>query len=387
MRASFGVREKQLDIQAFHNKCIVVDTHVDTVLRITDQGHDLALEGDSGYMDVPKMLRGNLSASFFACFVDPRHDGQLAAQAELERLIEAVETFCEKNNRHVRIAKNMADVRANHSEGRLSILLAIEGSNAIGDKLHLLERYAQAGVKYITLTHFASNAWCDSSTDVCRHHGLSGLGVEAIREMERNGIAVDLSHASDATFWQALDLSGKPPMVSHSSARGVTDHPRNLTDAMAKALADKGGLIGITWWPEYIRQDFMTDLERHVAVKVPGWAERSGKSATAELIASCGDDMQAIYDCIVKVGVEMPTIADMLAHVDHLSAIVGSECLCFGSDHGAMDFHIRGVEDCSCLPELTKALLARGYTPEATQYLLGNSVLAYFDRLERWGTG
>jgi membrane dipeptidase len=326
------------------------------------------------------MKEGNLSASFFACFVEPEHAAN--ARERLDTIVQAVTRMCVENGSILGLAKTTADIRRLHQEGKLAIVLAIEGAHPIDDDLNALEHYAKAGVRYITLTHFTSNSWCDSSTDNPIHGGLSDLGVQAVREMNRLGIAVDISHVSDKAFWQVMELSNGPPMASHSCVRALSNHPRNLSDEMIVALAGRGGILGITWWPEYLSTRFRLELEAYALREIPDWRAGSPKTAAAALFGRCRGNRHRHYNVLTGIGVDMPSVEDVLDHIDHAVGLVGSKSVCIGTDHGGVDFQIVGIENCSRLPSLTRGLFGRKHSDDAIRNILGESALKYFERLE-----
>lgn len=378
------------DIESMHRDMIVVDTHVDTVLRYVDLGHDLTGgSGDQGYMDFRKMRQGNFTAAFYACCVEPEHVKEGTARERLEQLIGGVREFVHHHPDHLGMAVSGRDVRELAAEGRFAVIPAIEGAQAVDADLGSLEKFRRMGVRYMSPTHFNTNAWADSSTDEEVHGGLSELGREAIREMNRLGIIIDVSHVSDKTFWQILELSEHPVIASHSSARALVNHPRNLDDEMIRALADKGGVIGVTPWPEYISPEFCDSLEECADRVREKWREEgrhvSGggdtSSATATLLADVADSDEAKYNILVTAGVKFPTLERFLDHVDHVTGIAGAEHVCFGTDHGAVRFEIEGWEDCTQLPNVTRRLLDRGYSSDEVRGIMGGNIVALLDRV------
>jgi membrane dipeptidase len=271
------------------------------------------------------------------------------------------------------------------AEGRLAAILSIEGAHALGDTLDILPELWDLGVRSIAPAHFTSNGWADSSADRAVHGGLSPLGRRGIAAMNRLGMIVDVSHLSDAAFWDVLDASAAPPFASHSSARALLDHPRNLTDEMIVQLAKAGGLIGITWFPEYVSVEFQRSLEAHartIDLEQLGMDRGgSGMPAIATVMRSCGSDMHAKYNVLTSGKYPMPTVATIVDHIAHVADLVGASHVCLGSDHGAVRFDIPGFEDCSKFPVLTQALRDRGFSREEVQNILGGNVLRLMRRV------
>ncbi len=360
-----------------------IDLHVDTVLRILDLGHDLTKARDDGYMDLPRMAEGGLSAAFFACCVEQMHVARGTASQRLEYQLRAVEAFCAGHRDLVDLARSSGDVRRIVASGRKAILLCVEGGQAIGEDIAQLKALRARGVVYISLAHFASNAWGDSATDKPIHGGLSPVGREVVREMNRLGMMVDVSHLSDDAFWHTLATSRHPVFASHSSARALTPHPRNLTDDMIKVLAERGGVIGVTWWPEYISTAYVRKLETVASGgHATATAGATGLSAISQLLLALGDDDDAKYHVLDRAGIPFPTLSDVVDHVLHVLAIGGEDYVCIGSDHGAVNFSIIGLEQCSKLQALAEALRNRGVSPQATTKIMGQNILAYMDRVQ-----
>ena len=240
------------EARRIHASSIVIDTHVDTVVRWIDLEEDLGVETGNGYMDLPLMKRGNLTASFFACCVGFHHVAKGTAIRRALDMIDGVKEICRYYPDDVEVALGASDVRRIAAAGKLAVIIAIEGGHAIDDDIRVLRQYFDLGVRYMSLTHFNTHGWADSATDVARHDGLSPLGRDVVAEMNRMGMMVDVSHASDKVFQDVLEMTKAPVMASHSSMRALVDHPRNMSDDMARAVAANGGIVCVTAWPEYI---------------------------------------------------------------------------------------------------------------------------------------
>jgi membrane dipeptidase len=370
-----------------HSSCVILDTHVDTILCCLDLNQDLSLDSDIGYMDLPSMRAGHLAGAFFACCVEPEHIRLGTAADRLHQLVDAVLDLCRRYPDQIGLACSADDIRRFAAEGRRAVVVSIEGAQGLGDRLEELELLHGKGIRAISLTHFTSNAWADSSTDRPLHNGLSDVGRRAIREMNRLGIMVDVSHISDDAFWQALEESDRPLLASHSSARAIVNHPRNLTDEMIVALARRGGLIGVTWWPEYVSEPFRQRLDLLVPDQSgqsnpahPQGGDRAGASAIGRLLARIGPDPWKRYRALMDLGIDFPSLSEVVEHIDHMVKVAGVEHVCIGTDHGAVQFEIQGVEKCEKLPVLTEQLLARGYSGSDIRNIYGDNVLRFMDR-------
>lgn len=377
--------QQELNALDFHYDTIIVDTHVDTILRQLDLGHDLASPNSDGYMDLPGMKKGNLTAAFFASCVDYNNIKRGTARLRQQQIIEAVLDLCERNKSIIELARSAADIRRLAAAGKLAAVLTIEGAHAIEDDLASLQSLWKQGVRSIALAHFTTNGWADSSADVERHGGLSALGHKALAEMNRLGIIIDVSHASDRAARQAIDASSPPILASHSSARALHDHPRNLTDELIRAIAARGGVIGPTIFPEYIFAPFQMAMEEHAAKLLRNMADRDSvresTPAIATVMRSFGSDMNGKYNALMTNRLPMPSIEIFVRHIVHIAELVGPEHICIGTDHGAVRFDIPGFEDCTKLPALTQALLDRGFSRLEIEGILGENILRLMEEV------
>ncbi|MFC7397893.1 dipeptidase [Chelatococcus sp. GCM10030263] len=362
-----------------HKRSIIVDTHNDAVVRILDLGHDLSQACNNGFIDLPSMREGNFTAQFFAIQLPPKCYALGTAKQHLVTMLDAVTQFCERNADRIQIARSAADVRALAAAGTHAAILTLEGAHVIGEDLHELEDLVRCGVRLITPCHFFSSSWSDSATDAPLHGGLSELGKRAVAEMNRLGIMIDVSHVSDEAFWQILELSRRPVIATHSCIRALVNHPRNLTDEMIKALAAKGGLAGINFFPEQVSERYYADI-REKAAAIATKDELENTIPIALLMRAAERDPEASYNIVMDLGIPQPTLAECVDHIDYVAKLVGPDYVCMGSDHGAVRFEIVGLEDCSKLPNLTRELLRRGYSDEDAQKVLGENVLRFMER-------
>lgn len=370
-----------MDASRFHESLVIVDTHQDTIQRVTNLGHDLAQDRDDGYFDIPKMRRGNLKLVFQACCVDHKYIVAGQARQRQDELLDALQRFCDDHPKDFFIVERAEQLAELATSPRAGILVSVEGTQAIGADLRYLEKLYGRGCRSIGLTHFTTNDWADSSTDVERHGGLSALGREGIAELNRLKVMVDLSHCSDKAFWQTLEISKAAPFASHSCSRSFVDISRNMSDEMMVALAKAGGVIGLNFVPEYIHPPFIAALadygDRH-------WPVKEGEAALppgVRLMRSRAAVPADRYRAMVDAGLPAPDLDVVIRHIDHAVALLGPEHVCIGSDHGAVLFDVEGLEDCGKLPKLTEALLARGYAENDVRLIMGGSVLDYMRRV------
>jgi membrane dipeptidase len=225
-----------------HFSSIVLDTHDDTTQRFFSKSFDLGKRNPDGHIDIPRMREGGMNAIFFSIWIDGRTMGPPAIQKALDQ-IDAVRENVRRFSSDLVFARTAEDVRRAHAQGKIAALIGVEGGHMIGNDIRMVRVFADLGVRYMTLSHFYNDEWADSSTDKPVHNGLTDYGKDIVREMNRQGMLVDISHVSDKTFYDALEVSKAPLIASHSSCRAICDHPRDMTDDMIKALAAKGGVI------------------------------------------------------------------------------------------------------------------------------------------------
>jgi membrane dipeptidase len=379
------VNEPSASTMALHCSAIIIDTHVDTIQRAVDLGHDLVRANPNGFMDLERMKLGNMTAAFFAVCVDYNNIRRGTGLQRQNQLLHAVIELCRNNADRIGLAKTASDVRRLASEEKLAAILSVEGAQAIEERLDLLQELWDHGVRSIAPAHFTSNSWADSSADQPRHGGLSALGRQAIKEINRLGMMLDVSHISDQGFWHVLEASMAPVLASHSAARALHDHPRNLSDEMIKAIRDKDGIVGITWFPEYCSKAHQQALEekaRSINLKALGFeAGGAGMPAIATLMRSCGPDMHAKYNVMMSAGLPMPGVDTIVRHVAHVANLIGADRVCLGSDHGAVRFDIPGFEDCTKWPVVTQALRDHGFSDSEVRGILGGNVLRLMERV------
>src|SRR3984957_10137552 len=238
-----------------HFSSIVIDTHTDTTQRFIDGDFDLAPRNEKGSVDIPRMKEGGVDAIFFAVWMPSKVRGPIAVE-RAEKQIEAVHAQVKTHLNDLVFATTADQIRAARAQNKIAILLGVEGGHMINSDLTTLRRFADEGVRYMTLTHSGNAEWADSSTDKPAHNGLSPFGKQVISEMNRLGMIVDISHVSDKTFHDVLAISKAPVFASHSNCRVLCDHPRNMSDNMIRELAAKGGIIQINFHVGFLSQEF-----------------------------------------------------------------------------------------------------------------------------------
>jgi membrane dipeptidase len=363
-----------------HFSSIVIDTHADTPQRFIDGDFDLAPRTAKGSVDIPRMKEGGLDAVFFSIWLPSKVRGPIAVQRALQQ-IQAVHDQVAKHSTDLVFATTAGQIREARRQNKIAILLGVEGGHMIDNDLSTLPKYADQGVRYMTLTHSGNTEWADSSTDKPIHDGLSPFGKQVIAEMNRLGMMVDISHVSDKTFRDVLAISKAPLIASHSNCRALCDHPRNMSDAMIRELAAKGGVIQINFHVGFLSQEFRNaeradpKINQAIALEVH---KRCGEKEGCQLIE--GDRITREF---VEAGklprVEWTTIID---HIDHAVKIAGIDHVGLGSDFDGANMPF-GMEDASMLPKITQALLQKGYSDVDVKKILGENTLRLMTDVER----
>ena len=370
-----------------HERVLTVDTHADTPLRMIEPGFDLAERHnplDTGSkVDYPRMKEGGLDAIFFAAFVsqDIRdNEGNERAKALVLEMIDAVISSTEENSDLVGLALTPKDAYALERDGKRAIYLAIENGYPIGDDLANIELFFNKGVRYITLVHSSNNDIADSATDAsgAEHNGLSAFGEEVVREMNRLGIMVDVSHASDDVFFDAIALSEAPIIATHSNARSVTEHQRNMSDEMLRLMAENGGVVQMTLLSSYLR-DEPPNPERSAALE----ELRSSMKSVSEMSPEERAERRLAFNQInEKFPTPSATVKHVVDHIDHMVSIAGIDHVGIGCDFdggGGID----GVFDASEVMNITIELVRRGYSEEDIEKIWGKNVMRVFGEVQK----
>ncbi|HXT99417.1 MAG TPA: dipeptidase [Polyangia bacterium] len=355
-----------------HKRAIVIDTHADTTQLVTYRDIDIAKSQPDAQLDLPKAAAGGLDAQFFSIFVLPMRFKPDQFFAEATHQMDAIDKLAAANPKRIRVARTAADIRANAKAGLISALYGVEGGHALlpGDhaaQLEHLRALAARGARYMTLTWINSNDIGGSCGDAGDITGLTSFGAEVIKEMNRLGVVVDISHVSDATFWDAVRATTKPVLATHSSARALTNIPRNMTDAMLKAVAKNGGAVCVNFGSAFLDDAFHKAEEAVWAKKRTGPPWETWKEIRA--------DARAIEPAV--------PLARLLDHIQHIAKVAGVDHTCLGSDFDGVPVTPVGMEDVSKLPAITAGLRARGFSPADVEKILGGNVLRVLEANEK----
>ncbi len=358
-----------------HQDAVVVDTHMDTLQRVLMKHADLGVRSSDGQADLVRLKEGGIDAQFFAVWIDPMYAPHHAARRTLQ-LIDAMQRVLDRYPDRIELARSATDVRRIVAAGKLAALMGIEGGHAIQNDLALLRIYHRLGVAYMTLTHSNTNDWADSSTDKGRWGGLNDLGREVVREMNRIGMMVDISHTSDDTVRDVLEVTTKPVIASHSSCRVFSDHPRNLSDELLRAIGRNGGFVGINFYPEFLDQAYR-DAIRAKQKDVLGELNEPRDLPPEQLDALAPERAFSFGDAF---GVPRPAFERILDHIDHAVKTAGIDHVGIGSDLDVIPTP-QGMDDVTDFPKITEGLLARGYKDEDIRKILGANLLRVMEQV------
>src|SRR6266852_3675919 len=357
-----------------HFASIVVDTHDDTTQRFLDGDFDLGARSSSGSIDIPRMKEGGLGAIYFSIWIPSKITGPEAIKHALDQ-IDAVREQVRKRPKDIVLATTAAEVREARKQGKIAALIGVEGGHMIASDLGVLRSYAALGVRYMTLTHSGNDEWADSSTDTAVHNGLTDFGKDVVGEMNRLGVMVDISHVSDKTFYDALEVSKAPLIASHSSCRALCNHARDMSDDMIKALEAKGGVIEINYEKSFLNQAYKEAFDKYAGgVVAPKYEEEVRKKCSEDQECATREG-EKIVNTLVAEG-KLPHVSweRIIDHIDYAAKLVGPDHVGLGSDFDGASMP-EGMDDASHLPQITDALLKKGYSEADVRRILGENTL------------
>ena len=383
--AEGGVSAKARDI---HNSAIVIDTHADTPQRFLDENYDIGSTDpkDPGHISLDKAKAGNLDAEFFSIWVEPGTNQGHFARHTLD-LIDSVYEQAARHPDRMTMAFSVDDIERAHRQKKLAALLGIEGGHSIENDIHLLRDFYRLGVRYMTLSWSNTNEWADSSGDITNpkvehHNGLTDFGKQVVVEMNRLGMLVDISHVADKTFYDTIAVTKAPVIASHSAARALTNHPRNMTDDMLRAVAKNGGVVQVNFYNAFIDEDYRKAAEaqskdRDAAVK----AYIDQRKAAGQVVTYLDSDrMEREW----AARIPRPPLKSLINHIDHIAKVAGIDHVGLGSDFdGVSGATPQGIDSAADLPKITQALLDRGYSADDIRKILGGNLLRVFREAER----
>ena len=365
---------------AIHRRAIVIDTHNDVTTPMTNDDFDLNGTPPSPYRtNIARMKQGGLTAEFFSLYVRPWYVENGGSARRTLDMIDSVYRAVERNPRDLMFATSVADIRRAKRLNKVACLMGIEGGHAIEDSLPTLREFYRLGVRYMTLTWNNTNNWADANRPPKRHDGLNDFGREVVREMNRLGMLVDISHVSDETMSDVLDVSTAPVIASHSSARALSDVSRNIPDDILKRIAKNGGVVHVNFY------SFFVDAK----TVGPQNAERDKrvKAQQDAIDAKYKDDPERRAEESDKLEQANPLpplpISKLIDHIDHIVKVAGIDHVGIGADFDGANDMPQGAQDVSMLPNITYELLKRGYSERDIRKVLGENFLRAFAEAER----
>lgn len=358
-----------------HEGAVVWDCHNDLAYRVLYEGLDIGDRLPGGHVDIPRLKEGRVDVQVVALFIQNYLYPDRAAD-QCFRLIEAMHRTIEKNGAEVELARTGSDIERIIAAGKIALPLAIEGGHAIEDSLELLRRFHEFGVSSMTLTHNISHDWADAAADEARWGGLNDLGREVVREMNRVGMVIDLSHVSDETFFDVIEATSDPVIFSHSGCRAINPHRRNVSDEMLRILAENDGVIGIVFELGFLSAEYLRARGELRAIGAP-FFQRIPKIEDIDLRITV-EHLSQGQDWPLE---NIPTIEDLLDHIDHAVKVAGVDHVGLGADmypRTPSPVGIRGVQD---YPRITTGLLNKGYSPEDVEKIMGGNFLRVWKRV------
>jgi membrane dipeptidase len=358
---------------------IIIDTHADTPQMMLDDGYDLANPHSPFMISLPKMRQGHMGGEFMSIWVDVDWPQQDLIHRALD-LIDAVDSQVALHSDSLELARTAGDIKRIHTQGKIAILMGLEGGHIIQDDPRMLDIFYRLGVRYMTLTHTKNTSWAGSSGDKNSQQGLTDIGRQIVERMNRLGIMVDISHVSDKTFYDAVAVSRAPMIASHSSCRALCNAPRDMTDDMIRALAKNGGVMDINFYTAFLDQDFANAHHQ-----VSDQMDAAVKAARARM-AREGKHLSYAAETEIQhkfeADIPLPDYTRIVDHIDHAVKVGGVDHVGLGSDFDGVDSIPRGMEDVSKIPNLVREMARRGYSVEDMEKILGGNVMRVMRQVE-----
>jgi len=374
--------------RAIHDSAIVVDTHADTPQRFLDENFDIGSNDpkDIGHISLDKARAGNLGAEFFSIWVDPETNQGHFAQHTFD-LIDSVYEQAARHPDRMMMAFSVEDIEHARKQKKLAALMGIEGGHSIENDIHLLRDFYRLGVRYMTLSWSNTNEWADSSGDIDdpkiqHHNGLTDFGKQVVLEMNRLGMMVDISHVADKTFWDVIATSKAPVIASHSSARALSNHPRNMTDDMLRAVAKNGGVVHVNFFSAFDDQKYLDAFRAQSKEQDAAVEEYVARKKAAGQPVSYLDKDRIEREWSARI--PRPLLKSLIDNIDHIAKVAGTDHVGLGSDFdGVSGATPEGIDSAADLPKITQALLDRGYGADDIHKILGGNTLRVFKEVER----
>jgi membrane dipeptidase len=366
-----------------HFRALAIDMHADTTQRLVDEDVDVTQRLADGHFDSVRAREGGLDAQFFSIWVEPQlfGGGGPAAVKRADEQIAAVHALAEKHPNLWQFATSADEIRHIASQGKLAALAGLEGGYAIDEKIENVERFYKLGVRYMSPAWSVSTSWAGSSGDALgQTRGLNEFGREVVREMNRLGMMIDVSHVSDPTFWDIVNTSSRPVIATHSGCRAIANVPRNLTDEMIQALAKTGGVVNVIFYPEHIEPGWSAKKQK-VDVEIASLVQQASNAESGSAVRKKMARDRVRQEQYAK---RLPpvSVSRLVDHVDHIVKLVGADHVGIGSDFDGVQSTLIDLNDVSQLPNLTRELLRRGYSEDDVRKILGGNMLRVMEEVQ-----
>ena len=354
---------------------MIYDSHMDTpsqLLRL----RNVDIDNAHGHVDFPKLVRGGVDGAFFALYTPPKLAPDAATRYALE-MLSATYDIADRNPDIAAITYNPAEAAQNRKDGVISLFIGMENGSPIQENLSLLRTFYRLGVSYVTLTHNGDNAIADAASEGKKWNGLSPFGTEVVKEMNALGMMVDLSHASDKTFWDCIEFSKAPVIASHSCCRSLCNHRRNLTDDMLKALGEKDGYVGINFYPAFLSDRFGADPEEAALLDKAEEVDQYWRQCPSDPERTkAWHDMQ---DRLLDIW--RPGVKEVVDHIDYAVKLAGIDHVGLGSDFDGICVGPKGLENVSKMGAVFTEMRSRGYSQEEIDKVGGQNLMDVFQRV------
>ena len=367
-------RTSEQYIKDLHSRAIVSDLHNDLISKIFDDGVDIGIRNQTTHLDIPKINEGGIDFLLCAAWPSPKIEHYHQSKHVFD-MIDGFFSALDKYPGKIELALTAADIRRITATDKIAVMVSIEGGQAIEEDLAMLRMFHRIGVRSLTLTWMNNTKWADSSNPnrakfgtkyfqkIPVHNGLTDFGRKVIREMNRLGMIVDVSHASDKTTWDVLEVSTKPIIASHSSAYGVSAHFRNINDDLLRAIAKNNGVIGVNFYPSYVDKEFNNRLKKELSLLV-----KPGDSATRIQRTEAGR-------------LAAPPLSLIMEHINYMVKVAGIDHIALGSDFDGIEYTPQGLEDGTKLINITRELVRQGYLDEDILKIMGGNVMRVIEEI------
>lgn len=364
-----------------HRRALVADMHCDTVMQMR-HGYDISKRNANWHIDIPRLEEGGVNLQVFACFVGFEHSEE-DCPAEVNELLDVLHRDISARNNKIAICRTAFQAREIIKSGRIAAFVGIENGMALDNDISLLDHYYKRDVRYVTLIHNKSNAWCISANDKDpAFEGLSKFGCDVVERMNEIGMIVDVSHVHPLGVSKVLDVTTKPIIASHSCAHSICPHPRNLTNEQIRAIANSGGMIGMNYYGDFISKKrwrvSKEFFEENSDIGLQCYLYIFGELSEEEL-ARDGEFLKSRCDNLTgRIRAVNPCVSDVVDHIEHIANVGGYDAIGLGSDFDGIFVPPEGLEDTSCVPAITDELLKRNHSEENIEKILGENFMRVF---------